>query len=83
MGVPVDDCRPVGKLLGLKLFVNEFVAFSEMADLIENRKAYDEYYCQHVYPTNATDLIGQQFNNGSWYLPDTGDVIGPFMSVSS
>jgi len=34
MGVPTDDCLIVGDLLGKKLIVNEFVAYSELAQLL-------------------------------------------------
>lgn len=30
MGVPWDECEQVGKLIGLKTMVNEFVAFEAM-----------------------------------------------------
>jgi concentrative nucleoside transporter, CNT family len=36
MGVPVQDAAVVGGLMGSKLMVNEFVAYSQMAPLIEN-----------------------------------------------
>ena len=38
MGVEWDDAFEVGKLLGIKTFLNEFVAYQELAKLIKNRK---------------------------------------------
>lgn len=31
MGVPVDDCEDVGRLIGLKTIINEFKAYQELA----------------------------------------------------
>ena len=36
MGVPPQDCTAVASLLGSKIFVNEFVAFTQLSTLIEN-----------------------------------------------
>jgi len=36
MGVPAQDCWTVGKLIGVKTGVNEFVAYLQMADLLKN-----------------------------------------------
>lgn len=36
MGVPIQDAASVGGLMGTKLAVNEFVAYSQMAPLIES-----------------------------------------------
>lgn len=33
MGVPWDECENVGKLVGLKTMVNEFVAFEKMSTM--------------------------------------------------
>ena len=38
MGVEWDDAFEVGKLLGVKTFLNEFVAYQELAKLIKNRE---------------------------------------------
>ena len=34
MGVETDDCRRVAELIGLKTFLNEFVAYDELGKLI-------------------------------------------------
>ncbi|XP_052132258.1 solute carrier family 28 member 3-like [Frankliniella occidentalis] len=36
MGVAPEDCKDVATLVGLKTFVNEFVAFERMSQLKEN-----------------------------------------------
>ena len=38
MGVDWDDCHTVGRFLGIKTFLNEFVAYLEMAPYVNNRK---------------------------------------------
>ncbi len=36
MGVPVHDCWAVGKLIGVKTGVNEFVAYLQLADILKS-----------------------------------------------
>ncbi len=38
MGVEWNDAFKVGQLLGVKTFLNEFVAYQDLAKLIKNRK---------------------------------------------
>ena len=38
MGVSWDDSFKVAELLGIKTFVNEFVAYEQLAKLIKNRR---------------------------------------------
>ena len=35
MGIPIEDCRPAGELLGLKLVANEFIAYERMGTWLE------------------------------------------------
>lgn len=35
MGVPWDECRIVGRLIGVKMMVNEFAAFAQFSSLKE------------------------------------------------
>ena len=46
MGVEWDDSFEVAELLGVKTFLNEFVAYERLAKLIENR----------VYNKDATKI---------------------------
>jgi len=41
MGVPAQDCLTVGKLIGVKTVINEFVAYLQMADLLKAGKALE------------------------------------------
>ena len=38
MGVAWDDCFVVAELLGIKTFVNEFVAYEKLSEFIKNRR---------------------------------------------
>jgi pyrimidine nucleoside transport protein len=38
MGVEPKDCSTVASLLGTKIFVNEFVAYSQLAELLNNNE---------------------------------------------
>jgi len=51
MGVNVPDCRKVAELIGTKTFLNEFVAYSQLSQLINNREILE----RHVT------------HNGTWY----------------
>lgn len=37
MGVEWKDCDVVAELLGIKTFLNEFVAYAKLSDFIKNR----------------------------------------------
>ncbi|XP_077867340.1 solute carrier family 28 member 3-like [Saccoglossus kowalevskii] len=39
MGVDPEDCHLVAELIGIKTFLNEFVAYGQLADYIKNRHA--------------------------------------------
>ena len=72
MGVDVSDCRKVAELIGFKTFINEFVAYTELGKLIDNRKALD------AYTGNWTWV------NGDILLTKTGQLlVGGVISVST
>ena len=43
MGVDPDDCRKVSQLIGVKTFLNEFVAYGELSVFINNKVSFDEH----------------------------------------
>lgn len=43
MGTDTDDCRKVAELIGVKTFTNEFIAYGQLKDLINNRKTFENY----------------------------------------
>jgi len=51
MGVNVADCRKVAEMIGTKTFLNEFVAYLQLSQLIDNRETLE----RHVT------------GNGTWY----------------
>ena len=38
IGVDWDDCREVGKLIGIKIFTSELLAFQELGESIQNER---------------------------------------------
>jgi nucleoside permease NupC len=63
MGVDVDDCLSVAKLLGIKTFINEFVAYKELGDVINFRNEIIR---------NGTF---EQFKTGIFQVPENIDMI--------
>ena len=57
MGVPIEDCLSVAKLIGLKTFINEFVAYKDLGDVINFRNS--------IFTNGSLDL----YKNGSLALP--------------
>jgi len=51
MGVNVADCRKVAEMIGTKTFLNEFVAYRQLSQLIDNRETLERH----------------AINNGTWY----------------
>ncbi|ELU00517.1 hypothetical protein CAPTEDRAFT_181428 [Capitella teleta] len=43
MGVATDDCRQVAKLIGVKTFINEFVAYTDLNVIIDNTDIWKDY----------------------------------------
>jgi len=59
MGVALEDCAAVSRLIGTKIFVNEFVAYTELGKTILFIK------------NNITDdIIYESYRNGSLIIPN-------------
>lgn len=43
MGVDQTDCRKVAELIGVKTFLNEFVAFTTLGVIIDNNEVFRAY----------------------------------------
>lgn len=43
MGTSIRDCRSVARLIGLKTFTNEFVAYDQLGGIIKNKKIFSDY----------------------------------------
>ncbi|XP_048753861.2 solute carrier family 28 member 3-like [Ostrea edulis] len=66
MGTEVPDCRRVAELIGIKTFTNEFVAYTELSHLIENKK-------------NFTDYTAHWNSSSDWYYQGE-DIILPYVN---
>ncbi|XP_033762017.1 solute carrier family 28 member 3-like isoform X2 [Pecten maximus] len=67
MGVPVgSDCRKVGELIGIKTFLNEFVAYGELSTYVNNAKNLSWYEGLNGTSTN-TLMWGQINHTGAWH----------------
>lgn len=58
MGIIPEDCKSVSKLIGMKVFVNEFVAYAELGKTIQFR--------DDIIRTGLFDA----YKNGSIALPN-------------
>ena len=74
MGAEAEDCRKVAELIGTKIFLNEFVAYTDLSKIIENKGVFDEY--TSIYGNNWTR------NNDDIFLPVTNTtLIGGILQV--
>ncbi|XP_064613726.1 solute carrier family 28 member 3-like [Liolophura sinensis] len=79
MGVHVEDCRRVAELIGVKTFLNEFVAYTRLAVFLENRKTLVEYNDLGWDNVTCTHI-----NNGDIYLNATNvTLVGGVMTDRS
>ena len=63
MGVPTEDCGTVAQLIGTKIILNEFVAFTDLGVLIANSNTFNQY--------NGTCY----YINSDIYLQDTNQTL--------
>ena len=69
MGVDFGDCLSVAKLLGIKTFINEFVAYKELGDVIDFRNkilkngTYEQYKSGILTIPNNIDMIWEVNKN--------------------
>ena len=57
MGVDIDDCKVVSKLIGTKIFVNEFVAYNRLGKSIR--------FKEEIIKNNTFEL----YFNGTYVVP--------------
>ena len=60
MGVEWDDSFKVAELLGTKTFLNEFIAYENLAKLIQNRLDGEQ---DHISVSNKSIFLCSGFNN--------------------
>lgn len=66
MGTSIRDCRSVARLIGLKTFTNEFVAYDQLGGIIKNKKIFSDYVMgNHTdWHYNGDDLWLPSFDGG-------------------
>lgn len=63
LGVAPADCRRVGELVGIKVFLSTFVAYTRLADLIHNRHALDSHLAANgTYGYDGEDIVLHSVN---------------------
>ncbi|GFO34166.1 solute carrier family 28 member 3 [Plakobranchus ocellatus] len=61
MGVEVSDCRPVARMLGIKVFINEYLAFENLGVMRSNNLIFQNY--------------SSSLPNATWHWTQTDDVL--------
>ncbi|CAH1775584.1 unnamed protein product [Owenia fusiformis] len=69
MGVRWQDCRTVAQLIGIKTFLNEFVAYTDLGQIIKNRKTFENYTSMY----NHTSV--EYMPNGEIFLGNTNSTL--------
>ena len=74
MGVEAQDCRIVGRMVGIKTFINEFIAYEDLGRVKSNRITYDSL------KSNYTRDLWTVDGSSNWILTEanvklTGGVI--------
>ncbi|XP_059193504.1 solute carrier family 28 member 3-like [Centropristis striata] len=84
MGVSWDDSFIVAELIGIKTFVNEFVAYQKMSEYIKRRKAGGPEYVNHVkqYISVHSETIATYALCGFSNLASLGMSIGALSSLA-
>lgn len=93
MGVAWDDCPVVAELLGVKLFLNEFVAYQELSQYKQRRLAGAEEWLgnKKQWISVSVRIPSWQFGDGtaiplrpssdqvghSWLWPSVGPCVLP------
>ena len=47
MGIPPGDCRRAGELFGMKTFLNEFIAYKKLGELLQIYENNCSYVLEH------------------------------------
>ncbi|KAK3770003.1 hypothetical protein RRG08_043166 [Elysia crispata] len=71
MGVDYKDCRVVAELLGIKTFLNEFVAYVTLSKYINNKMALEEYLVNATKNVTGNFTGLWEYRSGDIYLFDT------------
>ena len=55
MGIESKDCRQVASLIGVKTFLNEFVAYDKLGKIIKNSEQYANMTTYHNIVNSTID----------------------------
>ncbi|KAK6166059.1 hypothetical protein SNE40_022840 [Patella caerulea] len=81
MGTEFADCRQVAKLIGIKTFTNEFIAYEALSVYINNKVNYTKYIS--AFP-NMTDSDLWETRGDDMFLIQTNEtLVGGIMSERS
>ncbi|CAL1543282.1 unnamed protein product, partial [Lymnaea stagnalis] len=61
LGVDVRDGRRVAELLGIKVFINELVAYAKLGQFRKNRLLHEEYVSQNLTKWSVDNVTGDVF----------------------
>ncbi|KAI0243279.1 Solute carrier family 28 member 3 [Lamellibrachia satsuma] len=63
LGIDLADCLKVGELVGVKMFLSTFVAYTRLADLINNRRALETHVAANgTFIHDGVDIILREVN---------------------
>ena len=68
MGVVPDDCRIVARMVGVKTFINEFLAYEDLGRVKRNRIEFEQMFF------NGT-LFGPDGNMTTWHFDGSSNLV--------
>ncbi|XP_021374213.1 solute carrier family 28 member 3-like isoform X1 [Mizuhopecten yessoensis] len=78
MGVDTGDCPKVAELVGIKTFINEFVAYTALSTYIKNAQNLSWY--EGLAHSNNTNITSGVFN-ATWRY-DNGDIVYDDLNIT-
>lgn len=71
MGTESADCFKVARMIGIKTFLNEYVAYIDLGEIVNNKKLFDEHVSLGGnYSYNGSDIILHLNDTHSTVLED-------------
>ncbi|XP_025094256.1 uncharacterized protein LOC112563975 [Pomacea canaliculata] len=72
MGVEAPDRRAFGELVGTRIVLNEFIAYTDLSKYIHNRATLDQYSLNFSKGLSTHPTGSWNYTNGGIYLNDVG-----------
>lgn len=90
MGIRTVDCFKVAQLIGVKIFLNEFLAYKQLGQLIENQQIVSQFINATLTNSTQAGIFTSDAFNNTFYCSKTAlhlittnaTIIGGFISVS-